>query len=118
MTGTEEVWVADAYNHRLQKFSRNGKSIVTLGRQGSGPGQLNVPVSLAVGPNDILHVADSENHRLVALTEDAEELATLVIPGGFGNGLNTPAHIAWGPNGNLYVADPAHRRVLLVRWKN
>ncbi|NIR47929.1 6-bladed beta-propeller, partial [candidate division KSB1 bacterium] len=36
------ILVADAYNHRIQKFSRDGKPLSSWGEKGSGPGQFDV----------------------------------------------------------------------------
>ena len=37
------VYVADTFNHRIQKFTSNGKFVAQFGSEGSGPGQLKGP---------------------------------------------------------------------------
>lgn len=68
------VLVADAYNHRLQKLSREGKFIAAWGSRTARllkrAGSFHVPTGVAVDGKGRVHVADSANKRLVLL--DAE----------------------------------------------
>jgi len=59
-----EVFVADFYNHRIQKFSADGTFRTAFGRPGSGPGELRHPVGVAVGPEGDVFVADFGNQRV------------------------------------------------------
>ena len=58
------VFVADFYNHRVQKFSAEGEFLVSLGSPGSGPGQLDRPIDMAVDENGAIYVVDFGNHRI------------------------------------------------------
>ncbi|MCL4551944.1 MAG: glycosyltransferase [Candidatus Marsarchaeota archaeon] len=37
------IYVADTYNHRIQKLSPEGQPLAQWGSQGNGPGQFNLP---------------------------------------------------------------------------
>jgi len=64
------VVIAEAGNHRLQRFDAAGKSLGVFGRSGSLPGEFNTPYDLAVDP-PWLFVADTENHRIQRFRLDA-----------------------------------------------
>ena len=59
-----ELYVAESGNHRVQKFTTDGKSLGTRGGPGREPGQLHNPWALAVDSKGRVHVVDTENHRI------------------------------------------------------
>ena len=63
------MYVSDNYNHRIQKFTTNGKFLSKFGSYGSGDGQLQYPLGLAIGPDGMVYVCDSCNHRVVLFSE-------------------------------------------------
>jgi DNA-binding beta-propeller fold protein YncE len=56
--------VCEYGNHRIQRFSREGKSLEIWGGYGKEPGQLLHPWGVAVDSKRRLHVLDSENNRI------------------------------------------------------
>jgi len=56
--------VADSDNNRVQKFTPEGKFVTEWGEFGDGPGQLNVPLGIAVDASGNVYVSDSHNHRI------------------------------------------------------
>ena len=71
------IYVADAYNHRVQKWASDGSFVGVWGSQGSEREQFDVPSGLAVDSEDVVHVADSGNRRIVARTTAGQ-----VVPSG------------------------------------
>ncbi len=59
------IFVADFYNNRIQKFSPRGKFLVTIGAKGSGPDRLKHPTDVAIDSNGIVYIADFGNRRIV-----------------------------------------------------
>ncbi len=59
-----EVYVADARNHRIQKFDANGTFLTAWGSLGSGVGEMWHPLGLAVDSADRVYVVDSANSRI------------------------------------------------------
>src|SRR5438132_681445 len=51
-------------NHRVQKFTADGRSLGCWGGPGREPGQLHNPWALAVDSKGRVHVLDTENHRV------------------------------------------------------
>ncbi|HEV8634686.1 MAG TPA: flippase activity-associated protein Agl23 [Chloroflexota bacterium] len=58
------LYVVDTFNHRIQKFDRDGKFVLTWGSEGSEDGQFKEPWGIAVSPSGDVYVADTWNHRI------------------------------------------------------
>ncbi len=58
------IFVADFYNHRVQKFTADGVFLTRFGRHGSGPGELDYPIGIAIAKDGIVFVADYGNNRI------------------------------------------------------
>ncbi len=58
------LFAADFYNHRVQKFSPDGTFLVAFGNKGTGPGQFNHPIAVAVADDGTVFVADFGNNRI------------------------------------------------------
>jgi sugar lactone lactonase YvrE len=64
------IYVLDAGNHRIQKFSPEGIYLATIGRQGEGPGELQFPLSLDIDAQGYLYVPDMGNQRIQVYKPD------------------------------------------------
>jgi DNA-binding beta-propeller fold protein YncE len=62
------VYVADTFNHRIQKLSPSGEPLAQAGIEGDGLGQLSFPSGVAVDRSGRIYVADTGNNRLQRLT--------------------------------------------------
>jgi DNA-binding beta-propeller fold protein YncE len=58
------VYVADFYNNRIQKFAPDGAFLTAFGGQGSGAGQFDKAIAVAVAGDGTVFVADYGNHRV------------------------------------------------------
>lgn len=58
------VYVSDDYNDRILKYDKNGAFILSWGKEGCKPGELDGPGSLAVDKNGDIYVADRWNGRI------------------------------------------------------
>src|SRR3989304_957604 len=59
-----DVYVADAENPRIQKFTGTGAYITKWGSLGSGDGQFTSPPSVAIDPSGDVYVADFFNNSV------------------------------------------------------
>lgn len=85
---------------------------VVMGASGTGEGQLNRPVGLAVAPDGRLYIAEESNNRLSIFTTNGEFERVL----GQDSSLffTRPNSVALGPDGNLYVADTWNYQVQVI----
>ncbi len=58
------VFVCEFGNHRVQKFTREGKPLGMWGMPGREPGQMHQPWAMAIDGQGRMHVLDSYNHRV------------------------------------------------------
>ena len=58
------IYVADTYNSRIQKFDSNGTYMSQWGTLGIGDGQLSYPEGITVDSTGNVYVADTNNSRI------------------------------------------------------
>lgn len=110
----ENLYVADSYNHRVQRISPDGL-VAIFGARGHRPGEFIHPRSVAVDAEFRMFVLEAGGQRVQVLETDGTELRTL---GAAGHGLAqfyNPAGLCLAPYGTLLVADAGNRRV--ARWR-
>jgi DNA-binding beta-propeller fold protein YncE len=97
-----DVFVADGHgrntNARIVKFSKEGKFIKTWGKQGSAPGDLDIPHALAMDSQGRLFVADRQNNRIQIFDQDGKFLDQWAQ-------FSRPSGIYVDKNDVIYVAD-------------
>ncbi|MGB7294018.1 MAG: NHL repeat-containing protein [Candidatus Aminicenantales bacterium] len=71
------IYILDSGNHRIQKFSADGKYLATLGRKGQGPGEFVYPESIDVDDAGQIYVSDPRNQRIQILTPEGKEARTI-----------------------------------------
>ena len=107
--------MADTRNHRIQKFTKDGKFLMEFGRYGSAEGELNMPWGICVDELGDVYVADWRNDRVQKFTADGEFVFSI---GGSGDGegeFNRPSGVTVDQDGDIYVSDWANSRVQLFR---
>ncbi len=108
------IYVADAYNNRVQVFDRDYQFLREWGSAGTGEGQFNLPTGILVA-NDQVYVSEVGNNRVQIFTLDGEFVSQF---GSFGTGdgqFNVPADLAADGNGNIYVGEWVGARIQLFR---
>jgi uncharacterized protein (TIGR03663 family) len=116
-----DIYIADAKNHRIQRFSATGKFISTWGSfasvdNGSAPGgSFNEPWGVAVGPDGSVYVTDTWNYRVQKFTADGKFITMWGTPGT----ADSPTTF-WGPRGivvnhkgQVFITDTGNNRVVI-----
>lgn len=95
------VYVADGYgNNRVAKFSADGKFLLDWGRKGSGPGEFDLPHSVAVDAQGLVYVADRNNARIQVFDQNGKFLKAWKS-----EELGRPWSLTVGPDNLVYVVD-------------
>ena len=97
------VYVADTWNNRIEKFSGTGLFIASWGSAGSGSQQLNRPRSLVAGGRGNIFVADTGNKRIVKLSPTGAVAAVWSQLGPAGHPAD-PLALSIDAAGNVYAA--------------
>ncbi len=58
------IFVADFYNNRIQKFAADGTFLTGFGEKGSGPGHFDHAMAVAVSSDGTVFATDLLNHRV------------------------------------------------------
>lgn len=110
----QTLWVADACNHRLIRYSLEGDMISTFGTFGSAPGELRYPYDISLSPTGELLVCEYEGHRLQWFSKDGKSLRTWGRSGRAPGELFAPWGAVYGPHGRVYVLDSLNSRVQII----
>jgi tripartite motif-containing protein 71 len=110
------LWVADRWNNRVQKFSTAGVFLSSVNTSGQINGRFFEPTGIAIDGAGHLYVVDKELSRVQKLKINADGTFTFITQlGGMGfsgSGLYHPSGIAVKDNGDLYVADYSNYRLV------
>ena len=109
---TENVYVADCYNHRIHVLNFNrAKMNMSFGSRGSNNGQFYQPYDISTDRESNVYVADRLNHRIQVFTADGVYLRQFGKKGKREGELKNPVSIAIGPSNVVYVGEQGNHRV-------
>lgn len=97
------LWVIDKKKSRVVKLGDAGQVVTSMGSSGSGAGQFDEPVDLAVSNSGNIFIADTGNKSVLSFSSDGVFLRA--IRGSGNNQLEEPSAIAFDARDNLYVLD-------------
>lgn len=110
------LWVADSCNHRIQKFTPDGKFLLSLGKAGTAQGEMSYPYDVQVDKEGRIFVCEYGNSRIQVFDVEGNPLELIGTLGAAPGQFNNPWSIAFDSKGNLYVADAGNDRVVkLIR---
>ena len=112
------VYVTDTWNHRVQKFTEDGKPIKMWGQYGQplpdvpeSKSSFWGPRGIAVDSNGHVYVADTGNKRIVVFDSDGNYLTEFGSAGFEPGQFDEPVGVAVGNDGVVYVTDTWNQRV-------
>jgi hypothetical protein len=106
---SNDVYVADSSNSRIEKFTSNGSYLTQWGSTGSGNGQFEYPGGIAVDSSNNVYVVD--NNRVQKFDSNGNYLTQW---GSYGSGNGqfwSPGGSAVDSGNNVYVLDAGNARV-------
>lgn len=110
------VYVADTWNHRIQKFTSDGIFITMWGYFAQGDSSQGYwgPRSLTIDTDGNVYFSDTGNKRIVVFDKDGNFLAQFGGSGTSYGQFNEPVGIALDENNQLYIADTWNHRVQVL----
>jgi DNA-binding beta-propeller fold protein YncE len=121
--GEGNVYVADTFSNRIQKFKQNEQDplqydfVTKWGALGDGDQQFDHPTRGAIDAAGDVFVSDRDNHRVQRFRQNAQNplqydlIATIGSEGEDDGELSFPEGLAFDAAGNLYVVDNLNARV-------
>ena len=111
------VYVADTWNHRIQKFTASGEFITTWGygiSQTGDPFGFYGPRGIAVNADGNVFVTDTGNKRIIVFDSQGSYI-TQIGSAGFAPGqFDEPVGISVDEQGRLFVADTWNQRIQIL----
>jgi len=66
------LYITDSFNHRVSKFTADGKFLKQWGKLGNAPGEFFLPFGIAVDTKNQVYVVDGGNLRIQKFTDQGE----------------------------------------------
>jgi hypothetical protein len=114
---TDNIYVVDRDNDRIQKWTPGATSGITVAGgngRGSAANQLSLPYGVYVDGSGNIYVADAGNHRIQKWTPGTASGVTVAGGNGEGRAANQlagPGDVFIDLSGNLYVSDTGNSRI-------
>ena len=110
----DQLWIADACNHRIQVFDTSTETPTfkfTFGSFGNGIGELNYPYNLLFDGQGFLYVCEFGNHRLQKFDLKGNSHGVWGGPGREPGQLHQPWGMTLDSKGYFHVIDSYNHRV-------
>ncbi len=110
------VYVADTWNHRVQKFTAEGKFVTMWGYFGQAetPDAFWGPRDVAVDGQGRVYVTDTGNKRVVVFSPDGVFISQFGSAGMDPGQFDEPVGVALDQQGNVYVVDTWNQRIQVL----
>jgi DNA-binding beta-propeller fold protein YncE len=95
----------DSEAHQVVKLTRKGEVIKRIGTRGKEPGQLNLPMDIAMGTDDLLYVMDTGNFRVQVMDMEGNPVRHWGSAGNALGQFGLPRSISLDQENNVYVSD-------------
>ena len=112
------VYVSDTWNHRVQKFTKDGKPVITWGQYGQPSPDLPESSSYFWGPRGIavdsqghVFVADTGNKRIAVFDSDGKYITEFGTAGLDPGQFDEPVGVAVAEDGTVFVTDTWNQRI-------
>jgi DNA-binding beta-propeller fold protein YncE len=113
VTSSGEVWVTDTGHDRVMVYSLDGTYIRTVGGSGSGPGEFDEPVGLALDAAGDVYVADMYNSRVEVFDASGRYLREFRVEGWGGSDVNDKPYLKVLSDGRVAVSLPLLNQVAI-----
>lgn len=111
---SQVLWVSDSRNHRICKFSSDGRLLASFGRMGRDRGELRFPYGIDQLSDGSLVVAEYGNNRVQRFAQDGESRGCWGRGGREVGELAYPWAVAVDSRDQVWVVDSGNNRVQII----
>jgi DNA-binding beta-propeller fold protein YncE len=110
---SDNVYIGDGGNNRIQKFDFEGTFITKWGSQGEGNGEFGngvsrSPTRVAVDSSNNVYVVDTANHRIQKFDSEGNFITKWGSQGDGDGEFRGPSGVAVDSSNNVYVSEQGH----------
>lgn len=107
------VYVTDTWNHRVQKFTADGKFLTMWGIAGTSDSDTVFwgPRGIAIDQNGQVFITDTGNNRVVIYDANGTYLNQFGVPGIGAGEFSEPVGLTFDKAGNLFIVDTWNQRI-------
>lgn len=102
---TGRIYVADSTAHQVVVLSPDGTEAARIGKRGTGPGEFNFPIDVAMDRQGRLYVADALNSRVQQIAPDLKTIRLIGSKGDTPGSFAQPKCLDVDTEDHLYVVD-------------
>jgi DNA-binding beta-propeller fold protein YncE len=99
------LYVVDTMRPRVYAYSAEDKVIHQFGETGTGPGQFNLPTSIAIDRQGRVYVNDTMNFRVQVFTPEGQFVTQIGEAGDASGYLNRPKGVSLDSEGHIYITE-------------
>ena len=113
---SEDIYVADYNNHRVQKFSikKGGRHLLCFGPPKQGDA-LRFPSGIAVGMDNTIYITEQFSCRILTYNTNGHNIRCFAMPQGDGpRQMKFASYISISPTKSLYVSDKQLQSVHVI----
>jgi DNA-binding beta-propeller fold protein YncE len=114
VTNALDLYVADQYNHRIQRFRSGDLNGITVAGTGAvGTISLSGPTGVVLDADGYMFIADGSNHRIIGSDQNGFRCVAGCSgsSGATSDTLNFPRALSFDNVGNLWVTDSNNQRI-------
>jgi tripartite motif-containing protein 71 len=104
------IYVSDMNNHRVQKFTGDGKFITKWGSEGSSDGQFLLPLGIGIDSLDNLYIVDQKRSSVEKFASDGKFIQRILIQSANDSSSNLE-DIELDKNDIIYVTDRGEHNI-------
>lgn len=110
------VYVADTWNHRIQKFTTDGKFVDMWGYFGQADTEFAIwgPRDIAIDTNGHVYITDTGNKRIVIYDGDGNYINQFGSSGLEPGQFDEPVGVAVDKDGLVYITDTWNQRIQVI----
>ncbi len=105
LDSSDNIYVVDTYNYRIQKFNSNGVYLSKFGSVGSGNGQFQYPYGISLDSSGNIYVLDASNFNIQKFNSSGGYVSKFGSYGSANYQFLGPTDLSIDSSGDVYVVD-------------
>jgi hypothetical protein len=89
VTDKGDIYVLDWGDYCIKVFNYHGELLRSIGREGQGPGEFQIPFYFSIDPKGNIYLMDGGNSRVIIMDDEGNQVSGFRLQGGRFSGIET-----------------------------